>query len=62
MLFAAFIYLRGRDMLGRIFTISAKGDNICGFLFALLHASPILTRGLLSKERICSPWEKILSI
>ena len=66
------------------FAISAKEDNFCDFLFALLNAKlllnddesrfnkmsthkdhlrkPLLKRGLLYKERICSLWEQILSL
>ena len=58
----ASLYLRALDILGRFFTISAKGDNFCDFLFALLHANSLLKRDLLYKERICSLREQILSL
>ena len=45
--------------LSRFSTISDKGDNFCDFLFAFLYTHPLLKRGLLLKERICSPWEQI---
>ena len=31
-----------------------RGDTFCWFLVAFLHTNPILKRGLLLKERICS--------
>ena len=45
------------DTLGRFFAISDKGDNFCDFLFALLHANPLLKRGLVFKERAFSQGE-----
>ena len=38
---------RERDALGRIFAISAKGNNACNFLFAFIHTKSILKKGLL---------------
>ena len=69
-------YLRGLDTSGRFFAISTKGDNYCDYQFVLLHTDPLLKRGLLHKERICSHlksgllykericslWEQILSL
>ena len=34
---------------------SAIGNNFCNFLFALQHINLLLKKGLLYKERICSP-------
>ena len=36
---------RGTNTLGRIFTISVKGDNFCGFLFAFLYTETVLKKG-----------------
>ena len=44
------------DTPGKFVSISAKGDNFCDFIFALLLANPLLKKGLLYKERICSLW------
>ena len=35
----------------------AKRDNFCDFLFALLHANPLLKMGRFKEERICFPWD-----
>ena len=43
------------DTPGKV-SISAKGDNFCDFIFALLLANLLLKKGLLYKERICSLW------
>ena len=45
---------------GRI-SSSYKGNNFCDFLFVFLHSKPLLKRGLLTKENICSQGEQILS-
>ena len=37
--------LRGLNTLGRYFAIFIKGNNFCNFLFALLHAKPLLKKG-----------------
>ena len=50
------------DALGRVVFTAAMGDNFYDFLFALLHTSPLQTRGLLYKERVCSLKEQILSL
>ena len=41
------------DTLGRFVTVSAKGDNFCDFLFALLHTKPLL-------KRVCSVRKNLL--
>ena len=46
---------------GSFSTIFYKGDNFCDFLYTFLHTKPLLKRGLLQKERICSQGEQILS-
>ena len=56
------VVLSRMDILGRYYVISVKGDNFCDLLFALMYAKPLLKRGLLYKERICSLWEQILSL
>ena len=52
--------LRGLDILGtrRQFATSAKGDNFCDFLFALLHAEHVL-KGVYSIRNIVkTPFQK----
>ena len=45
----------------KFFTIFDKGGNFCDFLFAVLYTNPLLEKGLLLKERICSHREQIHS-
>ena len=45
---------------GRFSGICYKGCTFYDFLFAFLHKKSLLKKGLLLKERICSPWEQIL--
>ena len=54
--------LRPMDTFWDSAAIFHKGDNFCDFLFAFLRINPLLKKGLLSKERICSHWEQILSL
>ena len=44
------------DICGDLAAIFHKGDNFCDFLFVLLYTNPLLKRGLLYKDRICSLW------
>ena len=39
---------------GTCSTTFQRGDNLCDFLFVLLHTKPFLGRDLLCKEGICS--------
>ena len=39
--------LRGLDTFGRFFTVYAKGDKFCDFLFDFLHVNLVLIRDLL---------------
>ena len=49
------------DTFDKFSAIFDKEDNFCDFLFALMHANPLLKSGLLYKEGICSQREQILS-
>ena len=53
--------LLGNGTLGWYPAIFYKGDNFHDYLFAFLHTKPLLKKGLLLKERICSQGEQILS-
>ena len=52
---------RGRDTLGKFFTILHKGDNFCDFMFAFLYTKALIKR-IYSKMKEFAPyWEQILS-
>ena len=52
--------LWGLDTLGRFPAIFTREITFVTSMFAFQHTNH-LERGLLGKERICSPWEQILS-
>lgn len=54
--------LGGMATLGGFTAVILKGVNFCDFLCALLYTSPFRASGLLSMERIYSPWGKFFSL
>ena len=57
-----FYWIKGNGYTWQFFRHFRQRRQLCDFMFALLYVKPILERGLLYKERICSQREQILSL